>query len=515
MNCKSAFLKSTKQYQYQLFSIILSLTVDQPLEVENASQTDAAAAASGDKAPQAAGAARPRTRHPHIVCDGCNGPVEGERYKCIVCPDFDLCETCKAKGLHPEHNMFLIRVPGAGPVVPFGMLTQLLSNELRHAGRHHWGRLRGHCGRMRDAAGANLQTLVNQLNETLAPLGADLSVYEGMMPFPIAGPGVPPPPHAGPGGPPPPPGGPGMPPPPPPPGGPGMFPPPPPNGWFPRRHCPYFQPPPPPPPTQPQMWNNGCWMPYCGPVPPMPAYPFPPAASAAKAAEKERVPPETPRENNLNESRSEGDAKSTAATADGSTHEDYAMLDAELAAHLEANPTPPASLGPAPPRDATAAAVTAAAAAAAAAEAAAAEAAEAASAAAAAAATSLPPPPPEAAAAEGAAKTPNAKVWAVVPKPDGTSAWEQVPVYMKQPPQDRVAVCMEQLAEMGFHESLLPQCAFLPRNTNRMAALCEACDCDLTNIVNAIVGGDAERILRDYSQRRAHPPRNPLEFFWP
>ena len=43
--------------------------------------------------------------HPGVTCDGCEGPVVGCRYKCMVCPDYDLCERCEAKGLHKDHNM--------------------------------------------------------------------------------------------------------------------------------------------------------------------------------------------------------------------------------------------------------------------------------------------------------------------------------------------------------------------------------------------------------------------------
>jgi len=43
--------------------------------------------------------------HPGVVCDGCERPVVGSRYKCLVCQDYDLCKPCENKGLHPGHNM--------------------------------------------------------------------------------------------------------------------------------------------------------------------------------------------------------------------------------------------------------------------------------------------------------------------------------------------------------------------------------------------------------------------------
>lgn len=50
--------------------------------------------------------------HTGVECDGCNGPVVGFRYKCLVCPNYDLCEKCSAAGLHSEHNMMKITKPG-------------------------------------------------------------------------------------------------------------------------------------------------------------------------------------------------------------------------------------------------------------------------------------------------------------------------------------------------------------------------------------------------------------------
>jgi len=36
--------------------------------------------------------------HNTVTCDGCNKhPIEGVRYKCAVCEDFDYCEKCEKK----------------------------------------------------------------------------------------------------------------------------------------------------------------------------------------------------------------------------------------------------------------------------------------------------------------------------------------------------------------------------------------------------------------------------------
>jgi hypothetical protein len=50
--------------------------------------------------------------HPGVTCDACEKqPIEGYRYKCVVCDDFDLCGSCEAAGLHPGHNMMRIANP--------------------------------------------------------------------------------------------------------------------------------------------------------------------------------------------------------------------------------------------------------------------------------------------------------------------------------------------------------------------------------------------------------------------
>jgi len=51
------------------------------------------------------------TIHHGVTCDGCQGPVIGNRYKCVECPDYDLCQVCSDKKLHPDHNMIKITRP--------------------------------------------------------------------------------------------------------------------------------------------------------------------------------------------------------------------------------------------------------------------------------------------------------------------------------------------------------------------------------------------------------------------
>ncbi|XP_014217314.1 sequestosome-1 [Copidosoma floridanum] len=51
----------------------------------------------------------PKTKHPGVICDSCDKPVIGFRYKCLQCPDYDLCSNCEIKNLHAKHLM--IRMP--------------------------------------------------------------------------------------------------------------------------------------------------------------------------------------------------------------------------------------------------------------------------------------------------------------------------------------------------------------------------------------------------------------------
>jgi len=46
--------------------------------------------------------------HSHVTCDGCEKcPISGIRYKCSVCPDYDLCSDCEATGKHDASHPML------------------------------------------------------------------------------------------------------------------------------------------------------------------------------------------------------------------------------------------------------------------------------------------------------------------------------------------------------------------------------------------------------------------------
>ncbi|CAG9313571.1 unnamed protein product [Blepharisma stoltei] len=58
--------------------------------------------------------------HNRITCDGCQTtPIQGIRYKCSVCPDFDFCEKCEATAAHP-HPFLKLKTPQGCPWRRFG-----------------------------------------------------------------------------------------------------------------------------------------------------------------------------------------------------------------------------------------------------------------------------------------------------------------------------------------------------------------------------------------------------------
>ncbi|KAL9102372.1 MAG: hypothetical protein Q9163_002465 [Psora crenata] len=51
--------------------------------------------------------------HRGITCNGCSAhPINGIRYRCANCADFDLCEACEALQIHPKTHLFYkVRIP--------------------------------------------------------------------------------------------------------------------------------------------------------------------------------------------------------------------------------------------------------------------------------------------------------------------------------------------------------------------------------------------------------------------
>nr|BAN20909.1 unkown protein [Riptortus pedestris] len=83
--------------------------------------------------------------HPNVFCDGCEQVVQGFRYKCIVCSDFDLCPDCERSQRHPDHPMIRIPLP-LSPEMPFsrrfGRDLSRMSKHLDHLFRQSekmWG----------------------------------------------------------------------------------------------------------------------------------------------------------------------------------------------------------------------------------------------------------------------------------------------------------------------------------------------------------------------------------------
>lgn len=55
------------------------------------------------------------TVHHQVTCDGCKAsPIQGIRYKCSVCADFDFCDKCEAERQH-GHPFLKIRKPEQAP----------------------------------------------------------------------------------------------------------------------------------------------------------------------------------------------------------------------------------------------------------------------------------------------------------------------------------------------------------------------------------------------------------------
>ncbi|XP_046853214.1 sequestosome-1-like isoform X2 [Xenia sp. Carnegie-2017] len=131
--------------------------------------------------------------HPMVTCDGCEGPVIGSRFKCMVCPDFDLCGKCEQNGLHPQHILMRIRTPSSFvPPYPSWFMPWL---HRRGMGPRPGGSGPCHGGYRRDGSSqspngpqtsrgqsggeAFFHQMGEALNSFLEPFGVDVHTYVG------------------------------------------------------------------------------------------------------------------------------------------------------------------------------------------------------------------------------------------------------------------------------------------------------------------------------------------------
>lgn len=65
---------------------------------------------------------KPQVIHHHVTCDECGAsPIVGIRYKCVVCPNFDICETCEVKSTH-DHPFLKIKQIKHTPMKIFAVI---------------------------------------------------------------------------------------------------------------------------------------------------------------------------------------------------------------------------------------------------------------------------------------------------------------------------------------------------------------------------------------------------------
>lgn len=103
-----SFLRSLTQLPFEQQRDIASIAVGGILEK----------ILQGQILPSTASAAASGPVHAGVICDGCNaGPITGPRFKCEVCPDYDLCGDCymRKEELHPHpaHNFACMPQPQA------------------------------------------------------------------------------------------------------------------------------------------------------------------------------------------------------------------------------------------------------------------------------------------------------------------------------------------------------------------------------------------------------------------
>jgi len=66
--------------------------------------------------------------HDKVECDGCGvAPIQGVRYKCSVCKNFDYCATCEERRGH-DHAFLKIMKPDQAPKAIFTVIDENMKN---------------------------------------------------------------------------------------------------------------------------------------------------------------------------------------------------------------------------------------------------------------------------------------------------------------------------------------------------------------------------------------------------
>jgi len=78
--------------------------------------------------------------HTGVRCDGCDcEPIRGIRFKCSVCANYDLCQKCEAKNIHPEHSFLKIREAERSSETQSVSDMQSETSQSESPWGHHWG----------------------------------------------------------------------------------------------------------------------------------------------------------------------------------------------------------------------------------------------------------------------------------------------------------------------------------------------------------------------------------------
>ncbi|EDW37147.1 GL26088 [Drosophila persimilis] len=125
------FLAKREQNMHLQIAPLVAI-VEEPQTAKSAAATTAAPPSADDPSNF--------TIHDGVECDGCGlSPLVGFRYKCVQCPNYDLCQRCEAAHKHPEHLM--VRMPtNNGPSV-----VEAWISGANRCGRRSGHRSRGHC----------------------------------------------------------------------------------------------------------------------------------------------------------------------------------------------------------------------------------------------------------------------------------------------------------------------------------------------------------------------------------